>query len=165
MVFSSVIHEIAHYSGFRMVEATFREVRAERCRPKQIAIRDMSFEGDVIFDELMKRGIEAVIEDSPYKTRYEDFIATCKEQGRDDEDHWGLEFLLKYSYAENWKREKAERYLWNWDDTVFRILSPCYHQDCSYSFNIPYQVRKIRKDFNYTVYRHTHRKELYTRAD
>lgn len=166
MVFSSVIHEIAHYCGEHMVEVIFREVRAERCRPKQIAIRDMSLESnDLWFDELTKMGIETAIEDSPYKFRYEDFVATCKEQKRNDEDWWGLEFLLKYTYVENWKREKAERYLWNWDSIIYRLLNMYYNQDCSYSFNMPYQVRIIRKDFNYNLYQHTHRKVLYTRAD
>lgn len=161
IVFSSVMHELLSYCGRYLTTMYLKEVAGLGF--KQIAIRDMSAEYYVGLEDKIEN-IEGIIKDTPWFPRYKNFIDYCKEN-REDESNWSLEFFLKYNYSENWQREKEERYLWNWEEITFHILHKAYDEDYNCTFRIPYQVRKIRKDFGFTIPLDTHRKVLYTRKE
>lgn len=161
IIFSSVMHELLSYRGEYNTIQILKEVATIGF--KQIAIRDMSANYYIDLEDIIKNS-EEIIKNSPWFPRYKDFIDYCKEY-REDKSNWQLEFFLKYDYSENWQREKAERYLWNWDQITFSILHYAYNEDYNCTFRIPYQVRKIRKEFGFTIPFDTHRKILYTRKE
>lgn len=160
IVFSSVMHELLHYTGRHSTLNLLNEVN--EIGFKQIAIRDMH--SNYAFLEEYIENLELKIKATPWYSRYMDFITYC-ESHRKDSRNWKSEFFLKYSYSENWQREKLERYLWDWYFLTRNCFNDNYDEDYNCTFAIPYQIRKIRRDFGFTFPMHTHRKILYTRKE
>lgn len=160
IVFSSVMHELLHYTGKHSTLNLLNEVN--EIGFKQIAIRDMH--SCIPSLEEYITDIELKIKATPWYPRYMDFIKYC-EYHRDDNYNWNTEFFLKYSYSENWQREKVERYLWDWESYTYNCFKDNYDEDYNCIFSIPYQIRKIRKDFGFTIPTYTHRKVLYTKKE
>ena len=79
--------------------------------------------------------------------------------------YYQIEFLLKYTYKENWDRERDEQYFWDWfncimPDTSMRI-------EVNQPFRIVPQIRQIERDFvfKFPEFLNTHRKMFLTKEN
>ena len=71
------------------------------------------------------------------------------------------EFFLKYTYVENWEREKDEVYLWDWMDILNQHFVSIYNVKFENRFYIPFIRERIKNDFDIDWNINTHRKVLY----
>ena len=165
IVMNSVIHEILSYQG----ESSFLNCLSniKNFGFKYIAIRDMYFNNNkpfVSFDDSsidnIKSKLDTLPKDNIYKERWKEYSNNMILSPQDI-----IEFLLKYSYFENWEREKSERYLWDWANEVAEIFKSTYSLDFCEQFSILYQKKKIKKDLGIDLPYNTHMKVLLTKKE
>ena len=163
VVMNSVIHEICYYQG----EATFRELfkKIQGLGVRHIAIRDMCLNVEEYFYLKSSNSFfyEAIC-NSPYKDLF------IKDYCHNIPTFYGntfyqIEFLLKYTYKENWDRERDEQYLWDWLDCIMSDIS--MRIEVNQPFKIVPQIRQIEKDFGikFPEFLNTHRKMFLTKEN
>lgn len=165
IVMNSVIHEILSYQGESSFFNYLSNIR--NFGFKYIAIRDMYFSNNkpfATFDDFsidnIKSKLDALPKDNPYKKRWEEYSNSMILFPRDI-----VEFLLKYSYSENWEREKNEQYLFDWIIDVEKMLRGTYLLDFCEQFSILYQKKKIKADLGINLPYNTHMKVLLTKKE
>lgn len=163
LILSSVLHEVYTYEGACGIHDFWQRVK--QFKYDYICVRDM---GVCWSDSNRKTSREAL--NQVYKW------ANCSEQQksrlRDFESKRGsitnslnlCEFLLKYSYVENWDREVNENYLaLSVGDIIFLMeemgYSPIYFQH----WVLPYIANKIYTDFGISMPYNTHYKGVWKR--
>lgn len=79
--------------------------------------------------------------------------------------YYQTEFFLKYTYKENWDRERDEQYLWDWNFFAETAIGDSMRIEVNQPFRIVPQIRQIEKDFGikFPEFLNTHRKMLLTR--
>lgn len=157
LVLNSVMHEVFSYLSDTERDALFGGLfgLGFRC----IAIRDMYMNRGV----RCSYGIFNAVQCSKYGEQWKEFRDICLKRGGDFENpHISMsEFLLKYRYIDNWQREKAETYLWQWDNLLTRQgLLHRYENRFEHNFLIPYIKDRIRSDFGFEWNYCTHKKLL-----
>lgn len=165
LVLSSVIHEILSYlSTFERIDL-WKDLRKLNCR--YVAIRDMyGYYEDIKQlcgqnDGYYEKCVSA-IEQSPYTDLWKDMISLHTVHSHTDPAAQLVEFLLKYRYKENWEREKKERYLWNWMESISGGF-PDYDVVHDEQFGIPFIQQQVKKDLGLDFPINTHRKVLLER--
>lgn len=149
LVMNSIIHEIYSYCSYVEIRKIFNQIKNSGI--KYIAIRDM---------HLIQNENEGwrTLKELP-KEYHQKFYETTEYVFHNDFTNQILEFLLKYSYDENWERERKERYLWNWEFELLYTLKN-YNLKQSFSFSIPYLENKWKKDLGIEFHYKTHKKIL-----
>ena len=155
LVLNSVMHEVFTYlTGVEQI-ILFAKMRGFNF--KYIAIRDM-FLYSLSLEDLPTGKIYDAIINSKYKDTYRDYVifSSC---GYKNYAPGLVDFLLKYTYKENWNRERDEQYLWNWMPTISKNFSN-YKIMYNSQFFIPYIREQIKKDFGIDLSICTHKKLL-----
>ena len=169
-VMNSVIHEIFTYCTDECINKLFADI-ANKINPKYIAVRDMHAHWNTlgIDYEFDKEELDEIyaksIVDSKYNQTYQDYCNSKSANHKNPYDHYA-EFFLKYTYIENWDREKDETYLWDWSDYengILRKIGWPYDQVYKNEFYIHYISQRIKKDFGSAWEDPTHMKVLYMR--
>jgi len=179
LVLNSVMHEIFSYLSPAEVHALFEEMFGSGIRC--VAIRDMhlpdaeaigrigthsnrerlnqSFRYSNLWTEYMNYVL--------YDRYTEGYIQEDKGRGKfEGMPVYMTEFLLKYRYVENWKREMREYYLWPWLQMISQYIKADGNDHGFYAvaheseFRIPFIVDKIKEDFDIDFDLNTHRKVL-----
>ena len=165
IVMNSVIHEILSYQGNSFFLNCLYDIG--RLGFKYIAIRDMYFDNIKFFTtsdnfiiDNIKNKLDTLSEDNPYNERWKEYNNSRVLFPQDI-----VEFLLKYSYSENWEREKNEQYLWDWIIDVEKMLRGTYLLDFCEQFSILYQKKKIKADLGIDLPYNTHMKVLLTKKE
>lgn len=165
VVMNSVIHEICYYQG----EAAFRELfkKIQGLGVRHIAIRDMCMclnAEEYFYLKSSNNFFYEAICNSPYKDLF------IKDYCHNIPTFYGnifyqIEFLLKYTYKENWDRERDEQYLWDWLNCIMSDIS--MRIEVNQPFKIVPQIRQIEKDFGikFPEFLNTHRKMLLTKEN
>ena len=155
LVLNSVIHEILNYDGFDSLLNIFHHLNENHI--SYIAIREM-------FPQNPDKNTIIAAEDfqmpEKFQKQWKEFCA-CRPSITKTERL--QEFILKYSYVENWERECKERYLWHWD-AMFKDTLPDYKVIREFSFSIHQQKERIKKDFKLDWPLDTHKKMLLKRT-
>ena len=157
LVMNSVMHEINTYLNAQEQVNLFAKI--DELAPKYIAVRDMHLmnsdgdfcawqESDFIWRDIIN---------SKFSDRFIDYLRS--KSGRRHCDMLNLlsEFFLKYTYIENWDREKDEIYLWRWLYDFNKYYDIVFEND----FYIPYIAERIQNDFGINWQKNTHKKVLY----
>ena len=155
LVLNSVIHEILTYDGLDILLDIFDYANDNNI--SYIAIREMFYPNPSMSIILMAEDFQMP---KIFKERWEEFCGYRPYESRIKRLH---EFILKYSYVENWERESKEKYLWHWDIFSYDALTN-YEVVKEFSFSIPQQKDKIRKDLGLDWPLDTHKKMLFKRA-
>ena len=164
LVLNSVLHEVFSYLTAPEQDALLSGLFDAGFR--FIAIRDMHMPrpDPVLFD--VEEALRA-IEKSPFAGLWTDYSA-CLDVAEPPRDPcWSSvslrvsEFLLKYTYTDNWEREKRETYFWEW----LRLTDEArrkggYEVIADIPFHIPFLRQKIRADYGLDLPIDTHRKVL-----
>jgi trans-aconitate methyltransferase len=154
LVLNSVVHEIFSYCSYLDCVQIFNSIN--KMHFSFVAIRDMHYQ-------------ETTANELALYTMANVFLANEKEhftQWNDLNYHSNtqnsiIEFLLKYRYKENWDREVAERYLWNWKNDLTRYFRN-YEIEFEQDFYIPFIFSKYELDFDTKTERfNTHKKLLF----
>ena len=157
-VMNSVVHEIFSYQG----ETAFKDLlkKIQEFGVRHIAIRDMCLNAEECF--YLKSANDFFYEaicNSPYKKL---FIKDCCHSvpAFYKNIFYQMEFFLKYTYKENWDRECAEQYLWDWPDYIISPAGMSMRIEVNQPFRIVPQIRQIEKDFGikFPEFLNTHRK-------
>ena len=162
LVLNSVLHEVFSYLSAPEQAALLDGLYGSGFR--FIAIRDMFMPrlDPLPFD--VDAALRA-IKKSPFAELWEDYSACLDAADRDP--CWSStplrvsEFLLKYTYTDNWSREKLETYFWDWlqlTDEARRKGG--YEVIADIPFHIPFLRQQIRADFGINLPIDTHRKVL-----
>ena len=165
-VMNSVMHEVFTYLNKKEQCELFTTI-CQKLNPKYIAIRDMYINED---DDLhicflpYLQDIDDNIKNSKYTEIYKSY-ADSKSADHHARlfriiDHY-TEFFLKYTYEENWEREKNEVYLWDWMKTLDKYFYEKYTVEFENKFYIPFICQRIQNDFDLNWYVNTHKKVLY----
>lgn len=160
VVMNSVVHEICHYKGYFEFMVLLKEIRDKGVR--HIAIRDMCWNGEE-YDYLDNFFLNEIMKSKYYKQFKDFFSHSC--HGSAFDLICQVEFFLKYTYKENWERERSEQYMWYWTDYVKRAIGNTMRIEVDQPFRIVPQIRQIEKDFGikFPEGLNTHRKMLLTR--
>lgn len=179
LVLNSVMHEIFSYLTPAEVHALFEEMFGSGIRC--VAIRDMhlpdaeaigrigthsnrerlnqSFRYSNLWTEYMNYVL--------YDRYTEGYIQEDKGRGKfEGMPVYMTEFLLKYRYVENWKREMREYYLWPWLQMISQYIKADGDDHGFYAvaheseFRVSFIVDKIKEDFDIDFDLNTHRKVL-----
>lgn len=179
LVLNSVMHEIFSYLSPAEVHALFEEMFGSGIRC--VAIRDMhlpdaeaigrigthsnrerlnqSFRYSNLWTEYMNYVL--------YDRYTEGYIQEDKGRGKfEGMPVYMTEFLLKYRYVENWKREMREYYLWPWLQMISQYIKADGDDHGFYAvaheseFRVSFIVDKIKEDFDIDFDLNTHRKVL-----
>lgn len=160
IVMNSVVHEICYYQSIKDFMALLRKFK--RVGVRHIAIRDMHWNGENYnySDDFF---LNEIIESEYYKQFKDFFRHSCYESSFNIICQ--VEFFLKYTYKENWERERSEQYMWYWTDYVKRTIEDTMRIEVDQPFRIVPQIRQIEKDFGikFPEGLNTHRKMLLTR--
>lgn len=151
LILNSVIHEILTYNGIDSLNHILSIAKSKNIYA--VAIRDMFYSGgsnkmDNMVNEFIAR------KEKPKTWDSHRVHCKCKNQCR-----MLQEYLLKYRYTENWDREVRERYLWDWDSMVKRML-PTYSVSREFTFSIPQQKANIKRELSIDWDIDTHKKML-----
>lgn len=179
LVLNSVMHEIFSYLSSGEINALFEEMFGSGIR--YIAIRDMHLpDMDTMWKLCSHSNKERIEQSHKYSGLWDDYIEYMM-YGRYKEGYkqepvgryayermplYITEFLLKYRYVENWRREMREYYLWPWVEMISKFIrdegntSGVYAVAHNSEFRIPFLVDKIKEDFNIDFDLDTHRKVL-----
>lgn len=178
LVLNSVMHEIFSYLTAAEIHALFEEMFGNGIRC--VAIRDMHMPDTESLEKIGTRSNgERIDQSHRYSklwTEYMNYILYDRysegyeeTKGRGKFEHMPVymtEFLLKYRYVENWKREMREYYLWPWLQMISQYIRTDENEHGFYGiaheseFRIPFIVNKIKEDFNIDFDLNTHRKVL-----
>ena len=178
LVLNSVMHEIFSYLTAAEIHALFEEMFGNGIRC--VAIRDMHMPDTESLEKIGTRSngerIDQSYRYSKLWTEYMNYILYDRysegyeeTKGRGKFEHMPVymtEFLLKYRYVENWKREMREYYLWPWLQMISQYIRTDENEHGFYGiaheseFRIPFIVNKIKEDFNIDFDLNTHRKVL-----
>lgn len=164
LILNSVLHEVYSYLSEQDQDILFAELFKSGIR--YIAIRDMCRLSD--HNYRISVDLFESVETSEYNEKWDTFKTLCKrrkDESSQDENLQMQEFLLKYRYDINWKRESHEQYLWDW----FRMLTDkkyigfCSPYDCIFRavFNIPFLSQRVEQDFGCSWKEPTHMKALF----
>ena len=162
LVLNSVMHELFTYLSDKEQSKLFTVIH-KKLRPKYIAIRDMYISCGQ-YPECNLNDITSNIENSKFSDR-----AVSYAKSNSAIHHLTLlntvdyvtEFFLKYTYVENWEREKDEVYLWDWMDILNQHFVGIYNVKFENNFYIPFIRERIKNDFDIDWNINTHRKVLY----
>lgn len=176
LVMNSVIHEIYSYLNSEVFKDILTYVLNKHIR--HIAIREMYLSYSDKYYALDWANDIAVFANKVYKKQWAEHLASYSADEPKDIIKQAIEFVLKYTYIENWNREVNERYLHNeMFDDIGHVLSKynfhnenskntCYYFDYEVPFTIPQQIDRIVTDFGYFPDDvNTHTKLLITRGD
>lgn len=145
IVMNSVVHEILTYQGISAFRDLLHYFRI--FNPRHIAIRDMCLTSYLasVYDPKYYNTILG----SNFSDRYWDFIISHPNYEIDyaEDVACAVEFFLKYTYRENWQREKNECYLWAWPHQVLAAMEGSMRVEVSEDFRIVPQIRQIERDF------------------
>ena len=163
VVMNSVIHEICYYQGEAAFTELFKKIQGLGVR--HIAIRDMCLNAEEYFYLKSSNNFfyEAIC-NSSYKDLFiKDYCHNIPTFYRNI--FYQIEFLLKYTYKENWNRERDEQYLWDWLGCIMSDIS--MHIEVNQPFRIVPQIRQIEKDFGikFPEFLNTHRKMFLTKEN
>lgn len=163
LILSSVLHEIYTYENIIGIHNFWQRVK--QFRYDYICVRDMG----VRWADINRKTPWEVL-NKVYN--WANITEQRKWQLKDFEEKRGkisnslnlCEFLLKYSYVENWDREVKENYFAVATEDVFSLieelgLSPIYF--CHWV--LPYTVNKIKNDFGIAMPFNTHYKGVWKR--
>lgn len=158
LVLNSVLHELYNYLSYPARTNILRELFT-KYNFKYIAIRDMHKIEDSAFVGYPKYRIK----DPAILKRKAEFDA--QEYFAKTDINGLIEFLLKYSYVDNWSRECPERYLWNWSKDILNFAEDHYVLLYNAPFYLPYQLEHWVLDCEYSnkVIINTHKKMLFRR--
>lgn len=167
LVLNSVMHEFFSY----LHEAERKALLAEMFGAgfAFVAIRDMYMpESNDTFD--VKQAIKK-IHDSPYSDMWKEYNScidnfTCKGNRPicwyRDAFLRVAEFLMKYRYISNWRREMNETYFWAWLYDISSEIS-LYRYTYLEDFHIQFITDRVKEDFGIDFSFDTHRKILLAR--
>lgn len=157
MVMNSVVHEICYYKSYVEFMVLLKEIRDKGVR--HIAIRDMCYNCE---DYLYYNFYNDII-NSNYKDMFKQFVG----EGNPNELSSQIEFFLKYTYKENWDRECAEQYLWDWNFLTKTAIGNTMRIEVNQPFRIVPQIRQIERDFGFKFpeFLNTHRKMFLTKEE
>jgi len=179
LVLNSVMHEIFSYLSPAEIHALFEEMFGSGIRC--VAIRDMHLPDEESLEKIGTRSNKARIEQSHrYSylwTEYMNYMMYGRySEGYRQEDNGRIafermplyitEFLMKYRYVENWRREMRENYFWPWLQMISQYIRSDGNEHGFYAvaheseFRIPFIVDKIKEDFDIDFDLNTHRKVL-----
>lgn len=179
LVLNSVMHEIFSYLSPAEVHALFEEMFGSGIRC--IAIRDMHLpDAEAVGRIGTHSNRERLNQSFRYSnlwTEYMDYVLYDRyTEGYIQEDKgrgkfegmpvYMTEFLLKYRYVENWKREMREYYLWPWLQMISQYIKADGDDHGFYTvaheseFRIQFIVDRIKEDFDIDFDLNTHRKVL-----
>jgi hypothetical protein len=157
ILLSSVIHEVYSYAGGKNTSHFWKQVFNRNF--DYVIIRDMICSSN--FGQINPEDIKKVREKSDPKMLQE------------FEEHWGkiddsfrtlLHWLLKYRYADNWKRELKENYL---PITIEYLKSKRIPNDWNIIFEEHYLYdfikQQVKKDFDIDLKEKTHLKMIIKR--
>lgn len=158
--FSSVIHEMNSYE----VDDIFSFIN--ELRPGYVSIRDMKFRRKKEIP-----GNTFRVFDEKYLNQFHSFLAHRGILFPDLADF--AEYLLKYKYTENWKRELEERYFFGfaYAEKYYNALIDNHKYRLTWDVNycLPHFDRQIKDDFNLffniSDYFTTHEQLLLERID
>lgn len=162
VVCNSVIHEVYSYCTALDVYRFWNFVGKQF---KYTAIRDMIIAEGQVED---CNSLLAAIENSSYKETFLEWDCcylirnNTPSNSLCSKSYWN-EFFLKYRYKENWEREKAERYQWNWFKDFLMKADVGNVMMTVQKFQIPWQREKIKEDFGIDWVVDTHMKILLRR--
>jgi hypothetical protein len=157
-VLNSILHELYNYLPYperiHIIKSLFNKYKF-----KYIAIRDMHKVEDGTFIGYPKYRIK----DPKIQQRKDEFDSL--EYFANSDINGLIEFLLKYSYVDNWDRECNERYLWNWSKDILNFAEDRYVLMYSAPFYLPYQLEHWILDCEYSnkTIINTHKKMLFRR--
>lgn len=166
LVLNSVMHEIFSYLTDGECNALFAEMFGAGFYG--IAIRDMYMPSIQAGDLDLPKCFDA-IKSSPYEGMwYEYNVYVSKNPQRkslwfEKEEIILSEFLMKYRYVGNWKREMKETYFWNWVSHIRQAFENGYAITYDERFSIPFIRERIMSDFGIEFNIDTHRRVLLTR--
>ena len=157
VVMNSVVHEICYYRSYVEFMVFLKEIRDKGVR--HIAIRDMCYNHE---DYLYYNFYNDII-NSNYKDMFKQFVG----ERNPNELFSQIEFFLKYTYKENWDRECAEQYLWDWDFLTKTAIGDTMRIEVNQPFRIVPQIRQIERDFGFKFpeFLNTHRKMFLTKEN
>lgn len=158
LVLNSILHELYNYLPYpKRTEVLSRLFK--KYKFKYIAIRDMHKIEEGSFIGYPKYRLK----DKALQKRKDEFDA--QEYFSSSDVNGLIEFLLKYSYIENWSRECSERYLWNWSKDILNFAEDRYVLLYNTSFYLPYQLERWILDCEYSnkTIINTHKKMLFRR--
>lgn len=144
---SSVFHEIVSYGDF---DKGIFEQELNKIKPDYIFFRDM------MTNESINRNINLQdLEKIKKCPLFEDYENTNKFNTQFDI----LDFLFKYRYIKNWKREKDEIYfpidIEEFEKKLYLII-PNYSIIYKKHYILPYLKNKIKEDFDIDLVDNTH---------
>ena len=179
LVLNSVMHEIFSYLSDAEIHALFEEMFGNGIRC--VAIRDMHLPDTEDLNKIGTRNNKARIEQS-YRysylwTEYMNYMMYGRySEGYRQEDKGRIafermplyitEFLMKYRYVENWRREMRENYFWPWLQMISQYIRSDGNEHGFYGiaheseFRVQFIVDRIKEDFDIDFDLNTHRKVL-----
>lgn len=163
LILSSVLHEIYTYEDAANILNFWQRVKSFRY--DYICVRDMGIRwadcNRMVAREMVNQVYQWANVSRKRRWQLNDFEAKC---GTITNSSNLCEFLLKYSYIENWGREVKEHYFAFATEDVFSHmdelgLSPIYFQH----WVLPYVADKVKNDFGITMPYNTHYKGVWKR--
>lgn len=160
LVMNSVIHEIYSYLSDDAFQEILNYVFDKGIAHVVIREMDLSYSDDS--DDSIFNWVADVVDTAHkrYKGQWEDHLATYTSNETNITEQ-AVEFVLKYTYKENWRREVNERYLHSeMIGDIGHAMSrynfhnensngKFYYFDYELPFYIPQQIDRIVADFGY----------------
>lgn len=141
LVLNSVVHEICSYLTYIDRCELFNQF--SKVGVKYIAIRDMHY-----FEKDEWNGQMQSFDWHKHQEQYQSW--NDKHYYPDSDINKEIEFMLKYRYANNWMRECAERYLWDWS-TIFHSYFTNEEIQIETDFYIPFIFNTLNRDYDTNI--------------
>lgn len=136
LVLNSVMHEVLSYCTEEEQNKLFKDFFNGF---GYIAIRDMHLNDFPIFGCVLNAEHQRKIAYTSQNIKHKDYKSTL------------IEYFLKSEYTNNWKREKDERYLWDWSRIIFLNWKNKYEIMHEEDFSLVYHRKIWRKEFQISL--------------
>lgn len=163
LILSSVIHEIYTYESILNIRAFWNFL--ENPVFDYLCIRDMGLAKNDWYRFITKDDIDKIHKWASTPERQFQISDFEAKRGKISNQYNLCEFLLKYSYVENWSREVKENYLALSPEFLVENLS--YKKWALVHFHhwvLPYVQRKVYDDFGIVMPSNTHYKGVWRRV-
>lgn len=158
LIFSSVLHEITDIEGLRVLNELIN-------MSDTVVIRDMKAPSEryvSVIDSIGSDAAANIVNKTPMYMK-EDFKEVFGDIFASKINLY--QFLLRYTYVDNWKHELKENYfhgefILSTGAVALGDFNLVYNEE----FRLPHQVKQIRETFGYELDDTTHMKRIYERG-